>query len=112
MSYSWGAARSVAAVDRPRTVAVQDLDSGAYHSQAHDPDVERESDPAQMRRLAAQLAPMVGVWERLIAQHRPNRSGRCRKCTKGGTGLPTTPWPCTVYGIAELARRRHDRDRR
>jgi hypothetical protein len=60
-----------------------------------------------MRRLAVELAPMVGVWERLIADHTPNHSGRCRMCTKGGTGLPSAPWPCSVYGIAEMARRRH-----
>ena len=65
-----------------------------------------------MRRLAAELAPMVSVWERMIDQHTPNRSGRCRTCTKGGTGLPSTPWPCSIYGIAEMARRRHDREHR
>jgi hypothetical protein len=99
MSYSWGAARGVPAIDRPRITAVVEKDDG-------------DVDPVQMRDLAAQLAPMVGVWERLIAEHTPNRVGRCMKCTKGGTGLPSTPWPCVVYGIAEMARRRHGRDLR
>jgi len=59
--------------------------------------------------LADQLAPMVEVWERLLTLHRPDRTGRCRTCTQGGTGLPGTPWPCALHGIAELAQRRHGR---
>jgi hypothetical protein len=60
-------------------------------------------------RLADELAPMVEVWERLLALHLPDRTGRCRTCTQGGTGLPGTPWPCALHGIAELARHRHGR---
>jgi hypothetical protein len=95
MSYSWGASRPGVVVQSRPLLPIERP--------------EPASDPTQMTRLAAELAPMVAVWERLIAQHIPNHSGRCRKCTKGGTGLPSTPWPCTVYGIAEMARRRHDR---
>lgn len=58
-------------------------------------------------RLADELAPMVEVWERLLAVHLPDRNGRCRTCTQGGTGLPGTHWPCALHGIASLARRRH-----
>jgi hypothetical protein len=61
--------------------------------------------------VADELAPMVGVWERLLTLHLPDRSGRCRTCTQGGTGLPGTLWPCALHGIAELARRRHGRAR-
>jgi hypothetical protein len=67
---------------------------------------------SEQHRVAAELAPMVEVWQRLLAQHVPDRAGRCRTCTKGGTGLPSTPWPCVIHGIADLARRRHDADRR
>ena len=94
MSYSWGGARRPSTVEqprRPRDVREEDADTG----------------PVQLRLCAAQLAPMVDVWEALIEQHTPNRSGRCVKCTEGGTGVPFVPWPCAVYGIAELARRRH-----
>lgn len=66
---------------------------------------------ADLGLLAAELAPMVGVWQRLLAQHQPDRNGRCVSCTKGGTGLPSTSWPCSIHGIAELARRRHDSER-
>jgi hypothetical protein len=97
MSYSWAAAPRRTVAERPR-LAVVDDDGG--------------DDPTRMRRLAAELAPMVGVWERLIAQHTPNRSGCCCTCTKGGTGVQSTPWPCPVYGVAEMARRRYDRDHR
>ena len=96
MSSSGGATRhTAAAVDRrkrPEDPREDDLDQA----------------PTQLRQTAAQLAPMVDVWERLIDEHIPNRSGRCRKCTKGGTGMPFVPWPCVVYGIAEMARKRHD----
>lgn len=74
----------------------------------------REIRPAprgDLGQLAAELAPMVDVWKRLLAQHVPDRSGRCVVCTKGGTGLPSTPWPCSIHGIAEMARRRHDEGR-
>ena len=64
------------------------------------------TDP-QHFRLADELAPMVEVWQRLLALHLPDRTGRCRNCTQGGTGLPGTQWPCALHGIAELARRRH-----
>lgn len=50
---------------------------------------------------------MVEVCERLLVRHLPDRTGRCRTCTQGGTGLPGTHWPCALHGIAELARRRH-----
>jgi hypothetical protein len=60
-------------------------------------------------RLADELAPMVDVWQRLLDQHVPDRAGRCRTCTKGGTGLPSVRWPCSLHGIADAARRSHDR---
>jgi hypothetical protein len=75
-----------------------------------DPDVTG-LESLQHFRLADELAPMVAVWERLLLQHLPDRTGRCRTCTQGGTGLPGTPWPCALHGIAELARRRHGRAR-
>jgi hypothetical protein len=62
----------------------------------------------EQQRVADELAPMVEVWQRLLAQHVPDRAGRCRTCTKGGTGLPTTPWPCVIHGIADMARRTYD----
>ncbi len=52
---------------------------------------------------------MVDVWQRLLDQHLPDHSGRCQTCTKGGTGLPAARWPCSIHGIADLARRCHDR---
>lgn len=102
MSYSWGASRNV----QPRGAGLPGpLDRGSTAGQAGGGGLE-------IRRTAAELAPMVEVWERLIALHTPNRAGRCRMCTKGGTGLPSAPWPCSVYGVAELARRRHVSERR
>ena len=62
----------------------------------------------ELRRLAVELAPMIDVWQRLLHEHTPDLTGRCRTCTKGGTGLPTIQWPCSIHGIADLARRCHD----
>lgn len=110
MSYSWGASRNAARADEfeaigPPLRAVSDTTTSM------DPATPADTAPSagfEMRRLAAELAPMVDVWQRLLAQHVPDRSGRCRVCTKGGTGLPTLQWPCSIHGIAELAQRRHE----
>jgi hypothetical protein len=118
MSYSWGASRGSTrigaialdrAADSPGTGAdtVVGARSGEHSAPAH---VEVEPVPEQ-ERVAAELAPMVEVWQRLLAQHVPDRAGRCRTCTKGGTGLPTTPWPCVIHGIADMARRQYDAER-
>ena len=93
MSYSWGAARNLPIVDSPRALVLDVRES--------------DPDPGDLHRVAVQMAPMVELWKRLIDEHTPNRSGRCSKCTRGGTGVSATPWPCVVYGIAEMARRRH-----
>ena len=39
--------------------------------------------------LAAELAPMTGVWRQLLDDHVPNSLGRCHAGTQGGTGIPT-----------------------
>jgi hypothetical protein len=94
MSYSWGVGLALARTEVLPLVR-----------QAVRPDPQpRGSD---LRLLAAELAPMVEVWQRLLAQHIPDRAGRCRTCTEGGTGLPSLSWPCSIHGIADLARRCH-----
>lgn len=117
MSYSWGAGRNAARANG--LPAVPAFDGGRAMSDAGENRGEPVAESARVRapgldlpRLAAELAPMVGVWQRLIAQHVADRAGRCRTCTKGGTGLPSTPWPCALYGIAAMARRRYESDRR
>ena len=100
MGYSWGVGVGPArAENAPAARPVADV---------------REIRPAprgDLHQLAIELAPMVDVWKRLLAQHVPDRAGRCVVCTKGGTGLPSTPWPCSIHAIAEMARRRHDEER-
>jgi hypothetical protein len=113
MSYSWGASRDPARTNGAAVGGVA-LDAPPVPpARARETAVPShpESDAAtglEQQRVAAELAPMVEVWQRLLAQHVPDRAGRCRTCTKGGTGLPSTPWPCVIHGIAALARRRHD----
>jgi len=99
MSFSWGAGTgSVRTEGLPviRPVPLAEVSAGP----------PRAGDLVQ---LAAELAPMTDVWQRLLDQHVPDRGGRCVTCTKGGTGIPSTPWPCSIHGVADLARRRHHR---
>ena len=100
MSYTWGVTRDPRSVDRLRAGP----DDG--------PSTTRTATRSTCAGSAVELAPMVRVWERLIDQHTPNRFGCCRTCTTGDTGPSSTPWPCPLYGIAEMARRRHARDLR
>lgn len=100
MSYSWGAGQASAMTDslpvvRPPVVRPSGAD-GASSGGGTD-----------LRKLAAELAPMVEVWQRLLHLHVPDPSGCCRTCTKGGTGVPATSWPCAIHGVADLARRCH-----
>lgn len=70
------------------------------------PDIDAPT-PDDNWTAAAELAPMTGVWRRLLDDHVPNAQGRCRACTQGGTGIATTRWPCGPRQVAEAAARRH-----
>ena len=61
--------------------------------------------------IAGQLARMPDVVARLLAEHVPDRKGRCRGCGFPGTGTPHVPAPCALWLVAEAASRigRHDR---
>ncbi len=99
MSFSWGAGTgSMRTEGLPvvRAVPMPDVPVGPPRA-------------GDLLQLAAELAPMTDVWQRLLDQHVPDRGGRCVRCTKGGTGIPSTPWPCSIHGVADLARRRHHR---
>ena len=65
--------------------------------------------------FADALYPMRELWERLIAEHIPDPTGRrCQACTTAGTGSPGAAWPCRIRDAAESARARylrsHDAD--
>jgi hypothetical protein len=111
LSYSWGVGSGPSRpgpLPEPAGITSAPVTVPARAPQAAP---EPPADPPvslELRRLAAELAPMVDVWQRLLLQHMPDTAGRCRTCTKGGTGLPATRWPCSIHGIAELARRCHD----
>ena len=62
-----------------------------------------------MWATAVELAPMVETWGRLLAEHRSDGAGRCRRCTRGGTGQPAAAWPCVLFAVADQARLHHDR---
>ena len=131
MSYSWGVGLSSARTDglpivRPLEAVARSAaavsgtavsgtavsstvrPTGLRSATASDAGTDTPPRGADLRMLAAELAPMVEVWKRLLKQHVPDRAGRCLTCTKGGTGLPSRAWPCSLHGVAELARRCHD----
>jgi hypothetical protein len=126
MSYSWGASHGSVrgggfSLDRAGATGAPAAAPGARPVEPSAPlrgnpyslDPYRDADNGvpEQQRVADELAPMVQVWQRLLAQHVPDQAGRCRTCTKGGTGLPTTPWPCVIHGIADMARRTYDAQR-
>jgi hypothetical protein len=57
--------------------------------------------------FADALYPMPALWERLLAEHIPDPTGRrCQACTTAGTGSPGTAWPCRIRDAADSARTR------
>ena len=56
---------------------------------------------------ATELAPMTGLWRRLLELHVPDARRRCRACTQGGTGIPSVQWPCGPRRVAEAAAQCH-----
>jgi hypothetical protein len=64
--------------------------------------------PDWVRSLTAEMAPMPELWNRLLALHVADSSGRCCACTTPGTGAPAAHWPCAIYLVAQQARQRHD----
>lgn len=56
-----------------------------------------------MTDFAQELAAQPDLTERLLALHVPDRLGRCRACTRPGTGRPSAPWPCVLYFYATAA---------
>lgn len=52
-----------------------------------------------------ELARLPITTANLIAAHQPTADGLCRGCTRGGTGQPHRPWPCTLNHVATAAAR-------
>jgi hypothetical protein len=62
---------------------------------------------AWVSSLALALVPMPDLWDRLLDLHTgEGATGRCRACTRPGTGLPGAPWPCAIHIVATQARTR------
>jgi len=53
--------------------------------------------------FAAALARNRHAVRRLLELHVSDEHGMCRGCTKGGTGLPGTRWPCALRFHAAAA---------
>jgi hypothetical protein len=56
--------------------------------------------------MAGVLAGMPEVFGRLLAEHVPDRLGRCSACRNAGSGVV---WPCTLHQIATRAADLHAR---
>jgi hypothetical protein len=57
------------------------------------------------KSFVEELATRRDVIERLMAAHRPNAAGLCVECTTPGCGTPREAWPCSLWTIADAARR-------
>ncbi|MGI5125885.1 hypothetical protein ACQEVB_03620 [Pseudonocardia sp. CA-107938] len=55
-----------------------------------------------MTPLAAALAVLPGVAERLAADHVDDGTGHCRVCVNGGQSGRSV-WPCTLRSAADAA---------
>lgn len=58
---------------------------------------------AQASSVAQVLAPMTGVWTRLLADHVADADDRCSACRWQTRAADA--WPCDLYLIADAARR-------
>jgi hypothetical protein len=54
--------------------------------------------------IVAFIASEPGMAERMLAEHRDDGSGHCRKCVRRQSGAAQV-WPCPLHGLAELASR-------
>lgn len=62
-------------------------------------------DATEPSPVAAQLARMPRVVENLLAEHLPDARNRCRGCGLPGTGSAYLAWPCSLWLVADTARR-------
>lgn len=62
-------------------------------------------DATEPSPVAVQLARMPRVVEALLAQHVPDAGSRCRGCGLPDTGSAYLRWPCSLWLIANTARR-------
>lgn len=53
--------------------------------------------------VAVALVVMPELCNRLLTLHVADERGRCRACTRGGTGEPGDRWPCSIRDIAMAA---------
>ena len=65
---------------------------------------------ALWHELATLVATSPGSADNLLHAHRPDANGLCVACAQGGTGLPVTPWPCSLHKLAVDAAHLHDDD--
>jgi hypothetical protein len=58
---------------------------------------------AAYQRLVEQLAQMPHVVTKLLHDHESDSTGRCRGCTRGGTGYLAATYPCSLAHLARAA---------
>jgi hypothetical protein len=53
-----------------------------------------------------ELASAEHTWRRLLLDHQPApEGGLCRTCTVPGSRSPYLGWPCSLWSLADAARR-------
>jgi hypothetical protein len=63
-------------------------------------------------RVVAQLALMPDLIGQLLRDHESDGTGRCRECTRGGTGIRVAPYPCPLARLARAALEMRQESRR
>lgn len=58
---------------------------------------------ARWNELVIAVAEMDGVARKLLADHKPDETGKCVGCTLPGYGTPAAQWPCSLRELAVQA---------
>lgn len=64
-----------------------------------------------MSDLARELSTLPEVTQRLLELHVSDGHGKCRACTRPGTGIPAAAWPCVLHFYATAANEIRGRQR-
>jgi hypothetical protein len=60
---------------------------------------------ARWSSFVREMATNSDLVTRILVAHVPDPDQLCALCTRGGYGTPCVPWPCSIWHMAEDARR-------
>ena len=88
----------------------------AWKASVDDPDPDPDPDHGRSISawwgIAAEVAQSAALVKWLLGEHTPTGDRLCRGCGRPGDGSPAVLWPCSLAGVALVARQmRKDGDR-